>query len=571
MKSRQAAVFGTLSLVVALQGCGRESAAPGPDPNVVIARSLVGEIRRGDIQQAIDNNLASAPQPITAETRHQIVRKIVERRVRTEMLLAEALEKGYAERPEVKFRQAVAVDQVLADDLLASLTADVHAADGVVAAEVDRRHKETNSAETRKFSHIYLRAAETDLEARREAVALMASLEKQIQAGADFNQLAERHSTSVMARGGGRIDWTTRQPLMPAAGDLVFALESEGEVSPILATADGLNLFRLDGIRRGPALDVEAIRAATRRDLDTEARQAAIQGRRQQELDAHGVEWAPGERLAGWDRLNADDPTRLARWQGAAGAGEVKAAELLAVRGRLWAKQPPAAELRRLVENRLLAAARRTQGFSPELDQRLAEAKRQVVIDSYRGDLMQALDTPSSDGEVARYLRENSSALALRDFQIDLLFFPQVGKEVAPVYAAGEQIGARLRQGEAFDDLLARPGHDGAQICRDARGLDLETIGKSSPRLRRALLNLGEGEVSTALYFERPLPLSATCNLESAGLAFVRLRKVGTLTVEQARPQILAALSKEKVDRGVAEIQARLIAASGLEILVPEG
>ena len=56
-----------------LTGCGGSSPdaanAAKPDPNTVIARYADGEIKRGDIQRALDNNFASLPQPVTPEAR----------------------------------------------------------------------------------------------------------------------------------------------------------------------------------------------------------------------------------------------------------------------------------------------------------------------------------------------------------------------------------------------------------------------------------------------------------------------------------------------------------------------
>lgn len=566
-----------LSLLVLGCGSGAPPAAEQADPAAVVARYQGGEIRRGDIQRAIDSNLAKMAQPVTPEARRQLVRKIVERRVRTQMLFAEAEAKGYAERPEVQFRQAALEDRVLAEALLERETASAKAADAVVVAEVDRRVASSGAEETRKFSHIYLRAAEADAAARQAATVKMAAIQQELQAGAGFNQLAEKYSTSVMARGGGRIEWTSRRKMQAAAGAAVFALEKEGDVSPVVATADGLHLFRLDGIRLPGLTDVAGIRTTVRQELDGEARNAAIRARRQQALDVAAAEIAPAGRLAALEKMAFDQLDAaagrqwVARWQAGGQAAELSAAELLALRGfgQLNGRSIEA-ELRLLVENRLLAAAERERGAA-ELAEEIAEARRLAVIDSYRGDLMESLDSPPSEEEIARFYRDNSAgAEYLRDFEVDLLFFPQRGESVAEAYAAGEEVVAKLRQGASFDDLLARPGRPEALICRQAH-LDAEEIGKSSIRLRKALVNLTEGEASAAIYLERSLEVGAGCSFGGPGVAFVRLRHLGTMPLEQARPAIVAALSKTRVDQGVDEIQQRLIAESKLEILLPEG
>lgn len=572
-----AAGLGCCSLLAV--GCGsppEPAAAPQRDPAAVIARYKDGEIRRGEIQVAIDRNLASQPPPVTPEARRAIVRKIVERRVRTQMILSEALAKGYADSPEVKIRQAAAADRVLAEDLLESAAAGVAASDAVVAAEIDRRlAAEAPAEETRRFSHIYLKAAESDAGARRAAQAAMAKIGQELAAGADFGELAQKYSQSVMARGGGRIDWTTAGKLQPAARRAVFGLAQEGELSPVVETADGLHLFRLDGIRRPSPIDAAAIRAAVRQELDAEAKNAALRARREQALDAGGAEFAPAGRLERLgETLDRQQPLSagaawLARWQG----GELGEAEVAALHGRVLPnRQPVLVELRLLTENRLLAAQRRAAGLTPELEAKVAEAERQAIIDSYRGDVMVQLDTPPSEEEILRYYRDNAAGnLALRDFQVDALFFPQQGESIAEVYAAGEEVVAGLREGTDFDRLLARPPRPEATVCREAHGVSLEEVGTTSIRLRKALANLADGEISPAIYIEREVPLAAACRLPGPGVVFVRLRGVATLPLEAARPAIVQAIVKERVEQGVTVFQQRLIAESGLEILVPEG
>jgi hypothetical protein len=399
----------------------------------------------------------------------------------------------------------------------------------------------------------------------------MAALQQELAAGASFNTLAEKHSTSVMARGGGRIDWTARRQLQPAAADAVFALVKEGDVSPLVTTADGLHLFRLDGIRLASVVDAAALRTEVRQELDAEARNAALRSRRQQEVDTNAVEFAPASRLAPLETAAAKPGSNwVARWK----TGTLSEAEIVALHGRILpTQQPIGVELRYAVENRLLAALRRSKQSTPELDAKVAAARRQVVIDSYRGDLMDALDTPATPEEVARFHRENAaSASFLRDFEVDVLFFPQTEGRVAEVYAAGEDVVGQLRKGATFDDLLRRRVRPDVRTCLAVHGVDPEEVGRTSIRLRKALVNLAAGEVSAAIYVDQPVKLgSSGCALDGRGIAFLRLRGIGTLPLPAARLAILKALSKERVDKGVAAIQDRLIAASKLEILVPEG
>lgn len=562
-----------LLLAFVVTGCrdAATSEAARPDPKTVIARWNGGEIRRGDIQKALDGRFAAVPQPISAETKQAIVKQVVERRVRTAMLYAEAEAKGFGKRPEIAARQIAAEERVLAEDLLARASAPVKATDEQVVAEVDRRLAGAKPEETRKFSHIYLRAAESDPAARAAAIARMAEIRKEVEGGAGFNKLAEKWSTSVTARGGGRIEWTARRTLNRAAADAVFALK-EGEMSPVVAAPDGLHLFRLDGIRPGTPIDVEAIRKNVRQVLDQEAQTAAVRARRQQEIDARGVEFSsPGEleRLAA--SPSAAGAKAVATWNG----GAVTAAELLAVHGWIGSAQQSLSQtLRTLAENRVLAEARRAEPVAAELTTLVSDARRQAVIDSYRRQLVEDLTTESSEEEIARYHREHAeSALFLRDFEIDALYFPQTGESIKDVYAAGEEVVEKLREGKPFDGMLDRPVRADAKVCRAAHGVDLNRLGQTSIRLRKALLNLAPGEITPALYLDGPRTdlVAKSCVLEGRGVVFVRLRSLGTLPLDAAREAIRTFLDQDKEAAGIEAIQKRLIAASGLKILVPEG
>ncbi len=566
----------TASLVLALVtmlGCRNPPTPAGPrsDPGTVIARYKGGEIRRGDIQAAVERRLATIPPPASPEARVLAVRLVIERRVRTALLLKEALKKGYAERPEILTLQTIAEEKLLAEDLLARETAATKATDAVVAAEVERRLAAARPEEARKFSHIFLRAPESDSAARARANAQMEKIRQELADGAGFGDLAEKNSDSVTARGRGRIDWTLRRSLSPDAGGVVFALK-EGELSAVIRAKDGLHLFQLDGVRPGAPVDAAAIRRSVRQELDAEAAAVAVRARRQQELDARGVELASAidlERLEKSGQTSGARPP--ARWKG----GEVTVAELLAFRGRVAAtRQPAEVEVRLVAQNRLLAEARRARGLTRELEDGIREAREQAVIDSYRGSLISELETTPTEEEIARFHREQGQTiLFLRDFQVDVLFFPQTGESAAEVYAAGATVGTALRDGVPFDDLLSRPARPDARLCRRLEGADLDAIGHTSIRLRKAILNLAVGEVSAAIYLDGPRTevVPATCVLEGRGVVFVRLRAIGTKPLSTTRAAIEKALVAEKVAAGVGVIQTRLIRESGLQILIPEG
>jgi hypothetical protein len=464
-------------------------------------------------------------------------------------------------------RTRAAEERVLAADILAGELRSAKAADALVAEAVERRLEAVRPEEARRFSHIFLRVPPGDAAALAKARATMAGIVAEVAAGEGFNALAERHSDSIMARNGGRIEWTLRKDLRPELASVIFGLR-EGELSAVLETKDGVHLFRLDGIRSGSPIDAEAVRRNVRQELDAEAVAVAERALRQRALDAAGVEFASSARIG---RLRQGDDFWVARWQG----GEVRAPELLALVTPTGANAASAVPmLRQLVENRLLAGRRNATPLSAELSEKVEEARDQEMLDAYRSHLVSGLDLEPSEAELQRFYDDNrEGALFLRDFHVDLLYFPQAGTDVAAVYAAGEEVVAKLRAGEPFDALLDRPLRADARVCRDLHPVDLEELGKTFLRLRRALLNLEPGGISPALYFDGPRSdfAAGRCVLEGRGVGFVRLREIGTLPFESVRPLLLERVAEKLRRDGIDALQARLVAESKIEILLPEG
>lgn len=559
-----------MATLVLSAGCRRSQEPAGvaaTEGDAVVARYSDGEIRRSEIREAVSRRLAAVPQPVAVETRREIVRRVVERRVRVAEMRKAMQSVGYGQGDEARFVLQAAEEKVLAAAQVAAELGKITAADALVAEAVERRLQFVRPEEARKFSHIFLRAPAGDAAARAKAQATMAEIQAALGGGAGFNGLAERYSDSVMARGGGRIEWTARKDLQPALAEIIFGLR-EGAVSRVVETKDGLHLFRLDGIRSGSPVDVEGVRRAVRRELDAEAATVAERGLRQRTLDAAGAEFASTARLA---NLIESGDGWAARWSG----GEVRAAELRALSSPADAGGPPAeAVLREIVENRLLAARRRASPVSADLEEQIAEARDAALLDAYRAHLVAGIDTEPTEAEIAQFYRENAqSALFLRDYHVDLLFFPQSGDGVEAVYAAAEGVVAKLRDGASFDSLLVRPATSDARICRDAHPVDFDSLGRSFLRLRRALLNLEVEGVSPALYFDGPRSVVAAgqCVLEGRGVAFVRLREMGTLPLESARESVRAQVAERKRRAGIDAIQGRLIRDAKLEILLPEG
>jgi PPIC-type PPIASE domain len=547
-------------------GCRRApAAAPAADPEQVLATWSGGVIKRAEIETGYANRLASEP-GATPERRQELLRLSLERRARIELLYREAMAEALPDRPDVKAVLRAQSDRLLAEDWLQThVVANARAAEAQVAAEVTRRAA-SQGEETRRFGHIFLRAAAGDAAARSRAAETMARVRKELSEGAAFDELARKYSDSITARGGGQVEWTVRSVLHPKAAAVVFAL-SEGQVSDVVETEAGLQIFRLDGIRRPPAADSAAVRAEVQKTLDAEAGRAAVQAERQRvwddaalTVDARALE-RPGRTgevvatIAGEPLTRAEIDQARSSWNGWGAVGD---------------PPPPADVVRVLAVNRLLAARRRETPLDAPLQKKIDDATRNVIVDARRLELVGTIPIEVTPAEIeAFYAQNRETAPFLRDHVVDLLFLPQKGDSAADVYAQGEAVSRQLRDGGTFDRVLASFGGRGTVARRLSMG-DLETLRSRSMRLSTAVGQLRPGEVSAPVYLDGDLVSLAKGRPPAAarGLAFVRLVSVQPTPLAHARERIREGLQKQKRNDGVSAVQQGLNARVQLKILV---
>lgn len=137
------------------------------------------------------------------------------------------------------------------------------------------------SAQNTKEYH----AAHILVKTEEEAKALKA----EIDAGADFADMAKVHSTDGAAAGGGDLGWFSEGMMVKPFEDAVFALETEAVSNPV-QTQFGWHLVKLleTRIKAAPTLD------DMREDLAAEIEQAAIEAHIKSITDSAKVE-RPGE------------------------------------------------------------------------------------------------------------------------------------------------------------------------------------------------------------------------------------------------------------------------------------
>ncbi len=132
-----------------------------------------------------------------------------------------------------------------------------------------------SSAQEVSAQHILFLTPQDASEARRDSIKQVAqSVLDSVQAGADFAELAQRHSEDGTAQMGGDLGYFSRGQMVPPFEEAAFALPDSGDVTDALVqTQYGYHIIRKTGERTGEMMDT------------TQARQALTQTRRRDAVE----------------------------------------------------------------------------------------------------------------------------------------------------------------------------------------------------------------------------------------------------------------------------------------------
>lgn len=119
--------------------------------------------------------------------------------------------------------------------------------------------------EKRRVSHILIDNSEDDDAAKAKAESLLA----QLNAGADFAQLAESSSDDIVsAEMSGDLEWIERDVMEPAFEDAAFALQNKGDYSDVVASEFGYHIIKLTDIQSQQVKPYDAVKADLRAELE---------------------------------------------------------------------------------------------------------------------------------------------------------------------------------------------------------------------------------------------------------------------------------------------------------------
>ncbi|WP_409423536.1 SurA N-terminal domain-containing protein [Pseudoalteromonas sp. RW-H-Ap-1] len=119
--------------------------------------------------------------------------------------------------------------------------------------------------EKRRVSHILIDNSEDDDAAKAKADSLLA----QLNAGADFAELAETSSDDIVsAEMGGDLEWIERDVMDPAFEEAAFALQNKGDYSDVVASEFGYHIIKLTDLQTQQVKQFDEVKADLRAELE---------------------------------------------------------------------------------------------------------------------------------------------------------------------------------------------------------------------------------------------------------------------------------------------------------------
>jgi peptidyl-prolyl cis-trans isomerase C len=237
-----------------------------------------GTVDPDDVLAAIQAVPAASRQTMLG--RSEAVRRQAESVYLRRALAAEAERDGLDRDPAVAAALVLARERVLADARIAAVERAALPSD----ADVSRRARELYLSSPERYrtpaqaraSHILV-ARSADGRAREQAESLLA----RVRAGESFEALAREYSADgATAASGGDLGWFASGQMVKPFEEAVAALNSSGDLGPIVETQFGFHVVRLDARRAAGVRPFEEVRdsieAEVRQSVRREAGQAKI-------------------------------------------------------------------------------------------------------------------------------------------------------------------------------------------------------------------------------------------------------------------------------------------------------
>jgi peptidyl-prolyl cis-trans isomerase C len=248
----------------------------------VLARVNGEAVTKVDFDRLIKNMEVSANQPVPAEKRNEVYRHALDQLVTYTVLSQETRARNVSVSDaevednvkqmrsqfpnEDAFKKALAARGMTIEKLRADaridmsinkmMEAEVAMQPAPTAAQVrefyDKNPEKFKQEEAVRASHILIRVAENaDAATKKKLMDEAQSVLKQARGGADFAELAKKHSADGSAQQGGDLNFFTKGQMVPAFDQAAFAMKP-GQISDIVTTQFGYHIIKVTE-RRPPA------------------------------------------------------------------------------------------------------------------------------------------------------------------------------------------------------------------------------------------------------------------------------------------------------------------------------
>lgn len=154
-------------------------------------------------------------------------------------------------------------------DKLDEFSKSVSVSQSEVAQYYEDHKSEFERPEQVRCHRVFLLAS-SDPDERAVIRARMEELREELDAGADFEELAKARSEGPYASKGGPLGWLSRGDLIAPLDEAVFSLQ-EGDVSDVIETSGGFSILKVDERREAGLRELDDVRTEIEPALRFEA------------------------------------------------------------------------------------------------------------------------------------------------------------------------------------------------------------------------------------------------------------------------------------------------------------
>ena len=274
----------------------------------VLARVNGEAVTKVDFDRLIKNMELRSNQPIPAERRDAVYRQVLDELVTYTVLSQETRARNVAVADaEVEsaikqmrarlgsdedFKKALDARGMTLDKLKGDTRIDI-SINKMVEAEVatqppptdaqvrdfyDKNPDKFKQDEAVRASHILFRVDESaDAATKKKAMDEAQSVLKQARAGADFAELAKKHSADGSAQQGGDLNFFTKGQMVPPFDQAAFAMKP-GEISDIVTTQFGYHIIKVTDRRPPSTVPFEQVSGRIKEFLTEQQKQQKADG-----------------------------------------------------------------------------------------------------------------------------------------------------------------------------------------------------------------------------------------------------------------------------------------------------